>query len=37
MIALLSVQTFIGAGIWFVIGIILYFSYGYRHSKLAHD
>ena len=37
MIALLSVQTFIGAGIWFVIGIILYFSYGYRHSKLAHE
>lgn len=37
MISQLSMITFIGAGIWFVIGIIIYFSYGYRHSTIASD
>lgn len=30
----LSVITWIAFGIWFVIGLIVYFSYGKRHSKL---
>lgn len=34
MMCLLSKETYIGAGIWFALGLILYFSYGYRHSKL---
>ncbi|MGN1283889.1 MAG: APC family permease, partial [Candidatus Limosilactobacillus intestinavium] len=37
MISQLSMTTFIGAGIWFVIGIIIYFSYGYHHSTIASD
>ncbi|WP_251545634.1 APC family permease [Limosilactobacillus caecicola] len=35
MILQLGKTTFIGAGIWFIIGIIIYFSYGYRHSTIA--
>lgn len=35
MICQLGKTTFIGAGIWFVIGIIIYFTYGYRHSTIA--
>jgi APA family basic amino acid/polyamine antiporter len=34
MLTQLKMETWIGAGIWFLIGIILYFSYGYSHSKL---
>lgn len=34
MMTQLSKTTYIGAGIWFTIGIIIYFAYGYRHSKL---
>ncbi|WP_283584075.1 APC family permease [Limosilactobacillus difficilis] len=37
MICMLSKETYIGAGIWFAIGLILYFSYGYRHSKINTD
>lgn len=39
MMTQLSKTTYIGAGIWFTIGIIIYFAYGYRHSKLnkSHD
>lgn len=37
MICQLGKTTFIGAGIWFVIGIIIYFSYGYRHSTIASE
>lgn len=36
MMCLLKKETFIGAAIWFAIGLLLYFSYGYRHSKLNH-
>ena len=36
MMVMLSKETWIGAGIWFLIGIVLYFSYGYRHSKISH-
>lgn len=35
MMTQLELETYIGAGIWFGIGIILYFTYGYWHSKLA--
>lgn len=34
MICLLKLETFIGAGIWFAIGLVIYFTYGYKHSKL---
>lgn len=37
MMTQLSKTTYIGAGIWFTLGIILYASYGYRHSKLNDD
>ena len=37
MMAMLSKETWIGAGIWFGLGIILYFSYGYWHSKLNQE
>ena len=34
MMTQLEKITYIGAGIWFGIGIIIYFAYGYWHSKL---
>lgn len=34
LILQLDVATFIYCGIWIVVGIIIYFSYGYKHSKL---
>lgn len=34
MMSQLSKMTFMGAGIWFLIGLIIYFAYGYRHSKM---
>ena len=37
MMSFLSLDTWIGAGIWFLIGLVLYFGYGYRHSKLATE
>ncbi len=30
----LEAETFIYCGIWFLVGIIIYFAYGRRHSKL---
>lgn len=30
----LSKITYIGAGVWFLIGLIIYFAYGYHHSKM---
>ena len=30
----LEPMTFLYCGIWFIIGLILYFAYGYKHSKL---
>lgn len=35
LITTLSVETWIGSAIWFGIGLIIYFSYGIHHSKLA--
>ena len=34
MMCFLPLNTFIFAGIWFGIGLIIYFTYGYRHSKI---
>jgi len=30
-----SDENWIGFGIWLVVGLVVYFAYGYRHSKLA--
>lgn len=35
MLLQLSVQTWIASGIWFAIGMLIYFGYGIRHSRLA--
>lgn len=32
----LSKMTWIGFLIWFIIGLAIYFGYGYRHSELGH-
>lgn len=37
MLTQLQLETYVGAGIWFILGLILYFSYGYRHSKISHS
>ena len=34
LMAQIHVHQWIGFSIWLVIGLILYFTYGYRHSKL---
>ncbi|MEO4052010.1 amino acid permease [Solibacillus sp. CAU 1738] len=34
LILQLSVQTWIACGIWFVIGLLLYFGYGKKHSLM---
>lgn len=35
LISRLSVHTWISCGIWFVIGLIVYFVYGRKHSELS--
>lgn len=37
MMCELGISNWIGFGIWLVIGLIVYFAYGYRHSKLAQE
>lgn len=34
MLTQLQAETWIASGIWFVFGLILYFSYGLKHSRL---
>ena len=34
MMAQIPLQNWIGFGIWLIVGLILYFCYGYKHSKL---
>ena len=34
MLTRLSGEMWLVAGIWFLIGIAIYFSYGYWHSQL---
>ncbi len=35
MMSELGISNWIGFGIWLIIGLIIYFSYGYKKSKLA--
>jgi APA family basic amino acid/polyamine antiporter len=37
MMCELGISNWIGFGIWLVIGLIVYFLYGYKHSKLNAD
>lgn len=37
LLSQLSLQTWIASLIWFAIGLVIYFSYGIRHSKLTQD
>ncbi len=37
MMCELELSNWIGFGIWLVIGLVIYFLYGYRHSKLAKE
>jgi hypothetical protein len=36
MMCELGISNWIGYGIWLVVGLVVYFAYGYRHSKLAN-
>ena len=36
MMCELGISNWIGFGIWLVIGLVVYFAYGYRHSNLAN-
>ncbi|WP_199141054.1 amino acid permease [Pedobacter sp. ASV12] len=35
MMCELGISNWIGFGIWLVVGLVIYFLYGYRHSKLG--
>lgn len=37
MMCELGVSNWIGFGIWLLIGLVVYFAYGYKHSKLAKE
>lgn len=37
MLSQLSISTWIASGIWFLIGAIIYFTYGIKHSQLNKD
>jgi APA family basic amino acid/polyamine antiporter len=37
MMCELGISNWIGFGIWLVIGLVVYFLYGYKHSKLGLD
>ncbi len=37
MLLKLPEETWVASGIWFLLGLILYFSYGMRHSKINKD
>lgn len=36
MMCELGISNWIGFGIWLVIGLVVYFLYGFKHSKLNH-
>jgi hypothetical protein len=33
----ISISNWIGFGIWLAVGLVVYFAYGYRHSKLGQE
>ena len=37
MMCELGISNWVGFGIWLLIGLVIYFLYGYRHSKLNKD
>jgi APA family basic amino acid/polyamine antiporter len=37
MMCELGISNWIGFGIWLVIGLVVYFAYGYKHSKLGQQ
>lgn len=37
MMCELGISNWIGFGIWLAVGLIVYFAYGYRHSKLGQQ
>lgn len=37
MMCELGISNWIGFGIWLVIGLVVYFAYGFRHSKLGQQ
>jgi APA family basic amino acid/polyamine antiporter len=37
MMCELGISNWIGFGIWLIIGLIVYFAYGYKHSKLGQQ
>ncbi|KRM43713.1 amino acid permease [Lentilactobacillus parafarraginis] len=37
MLSQLQAETWIASGIWFAIGLVIYFSYGMWHSKINKD
>ncbi len=37
MMCELELSNWIGFGTWLLVGLIVYFSYGYKHSKLAKE
>jgi APA family basic amino acid/polyamine antiporter len=37
MMCELGISNWIGFGIWLIIGLVVYFLYGYRHSKLNSE
>jgi APA family basic amino acid/polyamine antiporter len=37
MMCELGISNWIGFGIWLLVGLVVYFLYGYRHSKLNAD
>ena len=36
MMCELGISNWIGFGIWLAVGLIVYFAYGYKHSKLGN-
>lgn len=36
MMCELGISNWIGFGIWLAVGLVVYFAYGYRHSKLGN-
>jgi APA family basic amino acid/polyamine antiporter len=37
MMCELGISNWIGFGIWLVVGLVVYFAYGYKHSKLGQQ